>query len=103
MTDQKLTKSLPSYRPYYWLLASHLPYLLSYQVAEEQNLPNYALSLVHAASSSGEPRLHDAAVFLFSSLKMLQVQFVLFGAEMDKDAVPYKVLDPQHTATSILI
>ena len=44
-TEKDLIAALPVHLPHDWLLATHLPHLLSYRVAEEQNLVTYAISL----------------------------------------------------------
>ncbi|KAB8293443.1 hypothetical protein EYC80_007754 [Monilinia laxa] len=52
LTEADLIHSLPVQYPRSWLLASHLPYLLSSVVADDQSLLEYALSVRGVAGSS---------------------------------------------------
>ena len=45
VTEQFLVKSLPIGHQQYWLLAAHIPWLLSFRPAEDNTLINYAASL----------------------------------------------------------
>ena len=106
--------ALPINRPTEWLLASHIPYLLSVRVAEDQNLVNYAVSQYHLADQSGEEGIRDASKKLVMDLRelgdakdekgnIIKGIFSRISDELDDRFVEYKVMEPVATAVSILI
>lgn len=101
--EADLIKALPVNRPREWLLAMHLPHLLSYRVAEAQNLVNYAISLTKAAVASEQVGLAEAAAQLWMDLRDCEEYFKAVSNDMDDQTKPYHVLLPQATAVSILI
>lgn len=88
-----------------WLMATHLPNLLSYQVAKEQNLPTYAKSLAEIAGleENKDDVVQRAATALYASLTELSVVFQVNSNELDDQTIPYHVMDPVVTAVSILL
>lgn len=101
--EQDLIKALPVKNPREWLLASHLPHLLSFRVAEDQNLLNYAVSIAELAAQKGETEVADAGTKLFNDLVQLTAVFERNSKEMDDQTFPYEVMNPEATASSILI
>ena len=101
--ESDLMKALPVNRPREWLLASHLPHLLSYKVAEDQNLLNYAVSLAKLSALKGDSAVASAATTLYTQLVECIGVFKQNSKDMDDNTVPYDVLDPVATAISILI
>jgi hypothetical protein len=84
-------------------MSSHLPYLLSYRVAEEQTLLNYALSLKKLSSiQKGDP-IADAGDQLVKDLVVLVAAFKFNSQQMDDQTLPYEVMDPGAAAISILL
>ncbi|KAL9113189.1 MAG: hypothetical protein Q9187_007648, partial [Circinaria calcarea] len=101
--ESDLMKALPVNRPREWLLASHLPHLLSYKVAEDQNLLNYAVSLAKISALKGDSAVASAATTLYTQLVECIEIFKQNSKDMDDNTIPYDVLDPVATAISILI
>ncbi|KAB8345817.1 hypothetical protein FH972_022872 [Carpinus fangiana] len=106
-----LMKAVPVNAPRVWLLASHLPYLLSYKVAGDQNLVTYARSLqklsLEKINEQGSPRAtaytKTAEAFL-DDLITMGATFALRSEQLVRNGnVRYDVLDPVLTANSILI
>jgi hypothetical protein len=98
--EKDLMKALPLGRPREWLLATHLPHLLSYQVAKDQNLPTYARSLERLAK---DPVVSQAAKTLYDQLMELGTVFDANSDALDDQSLPYHVMNPEVTAVSILI
>ena len=89
-----------------WLLSSHIPHLLSFRVAEDNNLINYALSLWNLykkKTGPGEPEVKAIAETFYTQLRDLIGVFDETSRGMTDGTVPYNVLDPNSTAVSILI
>ncbi|PNS20121.1 60S ribosomal protein L26-2 [Sphaceloma murrayae] len=113
--EADIMKALPVNAPRTWLLASHLPYLLSYKVAQDQNLVTYAKSLQVLAgqkvkgAKNGKPEERDvktktAADGLLNALVKMSSDFALRSNELENEGeVRYDVMDPVMTAVSILI
>jgi hypothetical protein len=78
-------KALPINRPNEWLLASPLVYLLSYRVAENQNLINYSLSL-HLAED--DPALQNAAKGFVDDLLDFEVVLQRISGKLDNKEIP---------------
>lgn len=101
--EEDLVASFPVNRPREWLLASHIPYLLSYRVAEDQNLLNFALSASKLASLNSQGSLAAAAAQLYADLLDVVEVFKRNSLDMDDQTKPYTVMDPDKTAVSILL
>jgi hypothetical protein len=102
ITEKDIIASLPTKHPREWLLATHLPHLLSMNVAEEQNLLNYAVSLAKLAGQKGEAEIAAAATTLYSELVGFISVFGVNSNALDDKTVRYDVLNPVLTAISIL-
>jgi len=101
--EADMIRALPANHPRIWLMSSHLPYLLSYRVAEDQTLLNYALSLQKLSSiKKGDP-IADAGDKLVKDLVELAAAFKFNSQQMDDQTLPYEVMDPGATAISILL
>ncbi|KAF8426064.1 lipoxygenase [Tirmania nivea] len=99
--QQQLFDALPVRKQWaqQYMLASHLPWLLSYQVASAQNLINYAITL--ASFSTG--KVQEAAKQFEADLYSLKKQFDEHNTQLDDKQLNYSVMDPELTAVSILI
>lgn len=105
-TEKDLVKSLPMNRQREWLLAVQLPWLLSFRVAAENNLINYAISLwklYKYKTSSDEQKTKAIANTLYQDLRELIIVFAHNSEQMTAGSIPYMVMDPNSTAVSILI
>lgn len=104
--ESDLVKALPINRQREWLLSAHIPHLLSYRVADEYNIINYAHSLwcvYNKKKGPGEPAVKAAAEKLYKDLKEMTAIFDQNSKDMTEGSIPYNVLDPGSTAVSILI
>ncbi|KIM27395.1 hypothetical protein M408DRAFT_311254 [Serendipita vermifera MAFF 305830] len=104
--EPDLIDGLPVKDPRSWLLSSHLPYLLSFRVAADQNLVNYARSMAEIPVRKGkddEAAIQKAGKELLRQLIGLVNVFKRNSDDMDDHSVPYYVMDPNITAVSILI
>lgn len=99
--EKQVFDALPvsSKRAQEYMLTSHLPWLLSYKVASEQNLINYAISLENLSQG----KVREAARVLKDGLYTLKAEFDKHNAQLDDKALDYSVMDPEVTAVSILI
>jgi len=95
--------ALPANRPREWLLSSHLPHLLSFRVAQDQTLINYAASLWNLYKKKNQPAITKAASKFYEELRALIGVFKQNSDEMSQGSIPYEVMDPNATAISILI
>ncbi|KAF5870677.1 putative lipoxygenase protein [Botrytis fragariae] len=103
-TEESLINSLPVREPRSWLLASHLPYLLSSVVADDQSLLEYALSVRGVAGESdGVGETEEVAGRFYEELVALEGTVNEIALGVDDRTVLYRVLAPERTAVSILI
>ncbi|KAF7853808.1 uncharacterized protein EAF02_011798 [Botrytis sinoallii] len=103
-TEKNLIDSLPVREPRSWLLASHLPYLLSSVVADDQSLLEYALSVRGVAGESdGTGEREEVAGRFYEELVALEGTVNEITLGVDDGTVLYRVLAPERTAVSILI
>ena len=121
--ESDLMAALPVARDREWLIASHVPNLLSMRVAEEQNIVNYARS-VHSAALWNMERVPAEKHIAQASKDLLVAMWVLGDTYDPKDKKQrlkkgiftrhseelddqthggYMVMDPVATAVSILI
>ena len=101
-----LVKALPIGHTREWLLSSHVPHLLSFKVADENNLINYAASLWNLykyKNGKGEREIRDIAEKFYNDLRELIIKFKEHSDQMTEGTIPYEVMDPNATAVSILI
>jgi len=111
--EPDIMRAIPVNAPRTWLLASHLPHLLSYKVVQDQNLVTYARSLwiltQQKIDGPGETpdkqvKTGKAASELLAELKRLGDVFKQRSEELkDGGDIAYDVMDPVTTAVSILI
>ncbi|TGO87329.1 hypothetical protein BPOR_0233g00020 [Botrytis porri] len=103
-TEKNLIDSLPVREPRSWLLASHLPYLLSSVVADDQSLLEYALSVRGVAGESdGTGEREEVAGRFYEVLVGVEGVVNQVALGVDDRTVLYRVLAPERTAVSILI
>jgi hypothetical protein len=101
-TENDMLLALPIHKPRDWLLMAQVPYLLSFEAAEESTILHYATTTAH--SRSVPEVIRHAAKALKSDLEEFIYTTVQYSKELDDHAkTPYLVLDPGKTAISILI
>jgi hypothetical protein len=98
-TERSLIDALPVDHYRDWLISAQLPYLLSFQVAADQNILQYA----DLESKNPDPAFRDAAITFRTHLDKLDKLFEKISLELDDHTRPYNVLDPKLTASSIVI
>lgn len=104
--EQSLISALPTGRDRVrqWLLASHLPWLLSYQTADKLTLLSYACSVAEI-----EGPAQKAGQYLVEALKGLETKFVINSQDLHvvtedtTHKLVYDVMSPGKTAVSILL
>lgn len=105
-TERDLTEALPINRQRQWLLSAHVPWLLSFKVADDRSLLNYALSQWNVYKNKErkeEVQVADISESFYLDLLALAKQFYYNSTGQSPGAIPYMVLDPSQTAVSILI
>lgn len=101
-----LVAALPLGRQREWLLASQIPWLLSFRVASDRSLLNFALSQWHVYRRKTRPEdveVRDIALRFYTDLCGLARTFLDNSRAMDEGSIPYMVLQPGYTAVSVLI
>ncbi|KAK1234154.1 hypothetical protein PQX77_002644 [Marasmius sp. AFHP31] len=99
--EKDILAALPLHRPKDWLLMSQVPYLLSFEVEEDQTILCYAKT---ALNSSSEGAIRRAAGGLQHDLQNFIPTCRRFNEDLDDgEKTPYDVLNPEKTALSILI
>jgi hypothetical protein len=115
-TEVNLVTALPIGRTREWLLSAHIPWLLSFKVAEENNIVNFAASVWNIykkrKENENDKAICQAAEDLYHNLRNLAVLFNNNFNDMEQGdngqkggttKIPYHVLAPWSTAMSILI
>ncbi|KAK6856607.1 hypothetical protein PG995_006794 [Apiospora arundinis] len=106
-TEQDLVAALPMNHPHEWLLASHIPYLLSFKPGDKESLIIYAASKYHVykyKKSAKEQKIRDAAARFYEALANSEAEFKVYGQDTDDhNTMTYDVLSPSWNAVSILI
>ncbi|ESZ94090.1 hypothetical protein SBOR_5510 [Sclerotinia borealis F-4128] len=114
MREQDLINALPVGDARSWLLGSHLPWLLSSVVADDQSLLEYALSVRGVVGSGDEgeeggeekekekEEMEKVAGDFYEELVRLEGVFDEIALGVDDKTVLYRVLAPERTAVSIL-
>jgi len=106
ITETDLLRALPVGRQRDWLLAAHVPWLLSFKTAEESSLTKYAKSLwnlVRKKSGMKNDMTKAIAEQFYLDLRDLIKRFKDNSDKMTEGTIPYVVMDPESTAVSILI
>ncbi|EPS44463.1 hypothetical protein H072_1547 [Dactylellina haptotyla CBS 200.50] len=114
--EQFIISSLPFERPgedatsflgigNVWLLAAHLPHLLSVPVGEKESLRRYAEDLYKDERARGSEQTKKAAGKFLTDMRNFEVEFEKTSKNMTNRIQPsgYSVLRPTKTAVSILI
>ncbi|KAK3356652.1 lipoxygenase [Lasiosphaeria hispida] len=104
--EADLVRALPIGRQRQWLLSVQVPWLLSSKVASDRNLVMFAQSQWRTLRDSRDAegrRIAAASKSFYDELKVLDVAFTKNSNDMNKDSIPYEVMDPDNTAVSILI
>ncbi|KID81294.1 lipoxygenase [Metarhizium guizhouense ARSEF 977] len=104
-TEKDLVDALPLGRQRQWLLSVQVPWLLSFKTPSDRSLISFAQSQwhTHRGDSQADREIGDISEQFYNELKKLQVEFLITSKSMDKNSIPYMVLDPSNTAASILI
>ena len=105
--EADLVKALPMNHTREWLLASHIPYLLSFKPGDKESLIIYAASKYHVYKKKTEPdeiKVKEAAARFYASLAASEKEFKQYGRDVwDSNEIQYDVLSPSWNAVSILI
>ena len=106
-TEDDLVAALPMNHPQAWLMASHIPYLLSFKPGDKESLIVYAASKYHVykyKSGDEEKATAAAAARFYRALAESEEEFRRYGAATDDSGtIAYNVLSPTWNAVSILI
>lgn len=105
--EKELVAALPMNHTHDWLMASHIPYLLSAKPGDKESLIIYAASKYHVyklKTDAKDKAIADAAALFYKSLADSEQEFRRFGEDTDDhDTIVYDVLSPSWNAVSILI
>ncbi|KAJ9611994.1 hypothetical protein H2200_003589 [Cladophialophora chaetospira] len=105
-TEQDVLRSLPVGHQREWLLATQIPWLLSFKTADEHSLLKYSqqlYNLVRKSSEAMDEETTKTAKAFYGDLRELVKAFDANSKAMTRGTVPYVVMDPASTAVSILI
>lgn len=105
-TEPDLVAALPMNHPHEWLLASHVPYLLSFKPGDKESLIIYAASkyqIYKFKAGTRNEAVADAAARFYRDLAESEGEFKAYGEDTDDGTVVYNVLSPSWNAVSILI
>ncbi|KAF4564004.1 hypothetical protein EYR36_003253 [Pleurotus pulmonarius] len=98
-TESDLMAALPLKAKRQWLLMAQIPYLLSMQVQQNENIVTYASQ----AQKNPDPVVVAAGKDLSADLKKLAKVFEKNSGRLDDQNTAYNVLEPQHLAKAIVI
>lgn len=104
--ENHLMEALPIGRQRQWMLATQLPWLLSFKPAGSSNLITLAQSqqkLNWGGSREDQKTIASICKKFEEDLLNLESEFDETSEKMDIGCIPYKVMNPQLTARSILI
>ncbi|KAJ2893211.1 hypothetical protein MKZ38_008917 [Zalerion maritima] len=105
--EPELARALPIGRQRQWLLAAQVPWLLSFKVASDRSLINFAqsqwLAKRYAKEGTADAEIRDISEHFYLDLRTLHLFVNETTKKMDPGSVPYIVMDPGNTAVSILI
>ncbi|KAL4899963.1 hypothetical protein BDW74DRAFT_171206 [Aspergillus multicolor] len=106
-TEKELVQALPMNRTRDWLLASHIPYLLSFKPENKESLIAYAASKFQVYYNKGTEKdrvIARATGDFYTALFDSEMEFRGYERVMDDyGTIPYEVLNPEWNAVSILI
>ncbi|KAJ8515606.1 hypothetical protein ONZ45_g7011 [Pleurotus djamor] len=98
--EDDVLDALPFGQNKLWLLSAQIPYLLTSEVGEKNNIITYATE----ASKDSDKAIMKAGGRLLTALGKLKLSFELHNLELDDhEKTPYNVLAPEKTASSIVI
>ncbi|KAJ8515601.1 hypothetical protein ONZ45_g7014 [Pleurotus djamor] len=99
-TENDVLDALPFGQNKLWLLSAQIPYLLTSEVGEKNNIITYATE----ASKDDDKAIMKAGRRLLTGLAKLKLSFELHNIELDDhEKTPYVVLAPEKMASSIVI
>lgn len=102
--ESHLVEALPMNQPHEWLLSSHVPYLLSFKPKENETLMGCIYTMWQISRGKNNPKETDALHRFYDALFESRQEFERYaGAKNDSRVIPYKVLEPEYNAVSILI
>ncbi|KAL7940841.1 lipoxygenase [Trichoderma barbatum] len=104
--ENHLMEALPIGRQRQWMLATQLPWLLSFKPAGSSNLITLAQSqqkLNWGGSQEDKKTIASICKKFEQDLLNLETEFNETSENMDVGSIPYKVMNPEVTARSILI
>ena len=103
--ESDFVAALPMNHPQEWLIASHIPYLLSFKPGDKESLIMYAASEYHVYKfKSGAKEQITAAARFYMALAKSEDEFRQYANDTDdSDKILYDVLSPDWNAVSILI
>ncbi|KAK8087464.1 hypothetical protein PG994_002438 [Apiospora phragmitis] len=104
--EADLVAALPMNHPHEWLLASRIPYLLSFKPGDKESLIIYAASKYHVykyKKSEKEQKIKEAAARFYEALARSESEFKTYAEATDDQTITYDVLSPSWNAVSILI
>ncbi|KAI1261719.1 Lipoxygenase [Xylariaceae sp. FL1019] len=106
-TESDVVAALPMNHTHDWLLASHIPYLLSFKPGDKESLIIYAASKYHVykfKTDDKEQAIAAAAARFYMDLAESELEFKKYGEATDDHMdIVYNVLSPSWNAVSILI
>ena len=105
-TEADVLKSLPINHQKEWLLATQIPWLLSFKTANEHSLLKYSeqlYNLVRKSKGATDLKTKAIAKEFWEDLRGLVKVFSENSMAMTRGTIPYIVMDPASTAVSILI
>jgi hypothetical protein len=105
-TEQDVLKSLPINHQKEWLLATQIPWLLSFKTVNEHSLLKYSeqlYNLVRKSNGAIDLKTKAIAKEFWEDLRGLVKIFSENSMAMTRGTILYIVMDPASTAVSILI
>ena len=99
--ENDVLSALPLRRLRDWWIMAHVPYLLSFETAEDNTLMHYATTTSN--STSAPQPICRAARTLKADLDAFCLDVARYSLELDDQRTPYEVLHPWKTAISILM
>jgi hypothetical protein len=104
--EPDVIQSLPVKHQREWLLATQIPWLLSFKTADENSLLKYSqrlYNLVRKSEGATDKKTKEIASVFYTNLRKCVIEFNDNSTAVTSGTVPYVVMDPASTAVSILI